>query len=429
MMTADYVIEFDGSSSSYGHLVPLQLEDGVGYFDYTNPIAGPAVVNVGGWTFKTNTTSPVEGWVLQVPDAASAPKRQVVLRFERPSGVPPKGTIAVDLPTAPGNAERKQFEIQGGEVRFEIPIGRAFAFGPASTLGYWFERKEVVGVHEGAGPMVISVPVVPAGAVYAEAVPEQDAPAGGVLFTIIELKKSPRMKNDSLLALDSSSASSGSAAPARFVAAPLPLDGTYVIMAHRGNNFCGSEPITLTEQAPDKKIQLRFRESVSIAGQVLSPSGKPVARASVGLEYVFKNSSFGLASVLSDEEGRFQFEDCNAADGNFTLTLRAEGLRSTFVRVNMKQLPISVRLEPGLKLSGRVVDQGSDEPVAGAEVRVYAQMGELPSEVVRTDAKGRFEFNTLGDAEYRLFTKGSDFNNLPVAKPGTDRNITINVKR
>lgn len=399
----------------------VSIEDEVGHFEFVSPIAGLLKVEAGGRTFTRDVTAPVADWSIDLSrEAAEAQTRTVTLRFVHPSKVAPKGTITVDLPGHElHTALRKEMEIRDGAVSFEVPVGRDFSFEPAHTVGYWFERQLSIPVSDSPKPLEISVPVLPAGAIYAQARKVDGALAGNVSFSIAELKRSPLVKAGWPTVPAGDNWIPGGP-PRQYVASPLPLGGTYRVIAQQTNTFAVSEPIQLTEAAPDRKVELQFSRGVPIGGLVLSPTGQPLPRASVNLEWLYGGSSFGWQAHWTDEKGRFTFEDCHPRLGQYSMGVHSPGCRSVFLAVNFGKLPMTVRLEPGLKLRGRVIEEKSGRPVLGAQVRALAEAGGRPAETTQTDEGGVFLFDTLSDANYNLYVEGCYYEHgSSVVKAGT----------
>ncbi len=263
-----------------------------------------------------------------------------------------------------------------------------------------------VKVNDGAGPLVISVPVIPAGAIYAQARKADGSLAGNVSFTVAEVKRSPLAKPEGFPTTPSSDGWSPDGGPRKYVASPLPLGGTYLVIAWQTNSFAVSEPIKLTEEDPDRQVELQFTRGVSITGQVVSQAGRPLPHAPVDLSWNHPNHGFGMPGRLADQDGRFTFDNCNPRLGQYMVTARSPGCRSSRQQVNFSKLPLTVRLEPGVKLSGRIIEAKSKRPIVSAEVRATAESGNFPGETTRTDEQGRFSFDTLNDARYRLYVEG-----------------------
>jgi len=400
---------YEAGNTHYGtsKYVPVRLEDGTGYFEFVSPIAGVLNLDVCGRTFTRDVTAPVEDWLIDLPTGPDdVPSRAVTLRFEHPSKVPPEGTVAVLLPERePHKAVRKEIQIREGEVSFRVPIGREFSYEASHTVGYWFERQYNVKVPEGAGPLIISVPVIPAGAIYAQARGVDGRLAGNVGFSIVELKRSPAAK-PGWPTTPSGDSWSQDGGPRTYIASPLPLGGTYCVVASQANNYIASEPIQLTGDAPDQKVELAFHPGATIAGKAISTAGRPLAGVEVSLSWAYRGSSFGLPSQLSGQDGAFSFEGCNPRLGRYSLSFRSPGWRSLVLAVSSFKPPLTARLEPGLKLTGRIVDADSGRPVVSTGVRAFPDSSPLPSETSRTDENGRFTFDTLNDTGYRIMVDG-----------------------
>lgn len=161
-----------------------------------------------------------------------------------------------------------------------------------------------------------------------------------------------------------------------------------------------SKPAPIVPKAPPEKKAAE----ATVAGVVQDPAGKAVAKATV------------LVLGATDDEARRRFRPtehpvaCTTAeDGTFL----ARGLKgksfSVYVTAPklapslLKEIPagasVTVKLKPGLALSGSVVDMDSREPVAGATVAAWtsggARFGEDGALRTRTDDAGRFSFGEL----------------------------------
>ncbi len=420
-----------GSDSYYRRVsksTAVRVEKNEGHFDFVLPIAGTVKLTAGDRVFSRLVTASVEDWRIEVeafPNGASSLKRRkVVICFASPSGVPPKGTILVELPSPqPDTAIEKAIEIENGQVSFQAPVGWGFAFSPVGTIGYWFAAQMPVLVTNGVGPQVISVPVVPAGAIYAMARNEDGSLAGNAGFYVRELKRSPLVKEGSLTIPPPDIWG-----PRKYVATPLPLEGTYVVIASQDNHFAVSQPIKLTEAAPDRSVDLRFTKGAPIVGRVVSPDGKPLLRAKVEAEWHYSHFSFGLSPLLTDERGWVTLEDCTPGIGEYSVVVRYPGMQTLSHAVEPNGPPCVLKLRPGLKLAGRVTDAASGRPVVEAEVRAMPKSGRQPTEIRRTDDRGKFEFDTLRDIPYRLFVSGCyDLRGSTGARPGTAKPLVLKV--
>ena len=136
-------------SGSWGHFewVRVRVTNGVATFQFTNRVAGPMTLSGGGYREQREVTAPIEDWVVDLTESrkteeTNVPKREVVFRFQHPSGVPPHGTVQVEIPD---NLEKNhltahsaEMEITNGEVHSEIAIGGRTSIQPKRMVGYWF---------------------------------------------------------------------------------------------------------------------------------------------------------------------------------------------------------------------------------------------------------------------------------------------------
>ena len=77
-----------------------------------------------------------------------------------------------------------------------------------------------------------------------------------------------------------------------------------------------------------------------------------------------------------------------------------------FVKLRPNSESQVIALKPGRTLGGRVLEQGTGHPIPGAHVRVWGDEGFTALDTV-TDGSGYFEFDSLGDSEYRIFVEGT----------------------
>jgi len=454
-LSRDFSDVFGGASNGYQEWVRLHVTNGVATFQFTNRSAGPVTLtSETGYREERAVMVPIADWVVNLSEARKTeakfvPKREVIFRFQHPSGVPPCGTVAVQIPDNLEinhlTAHEQEMQITNGEVRAQIAIGGRTSIEPKHMVGYWFNRGAnwtaltgesgslfSIEVRSNAGPLVIEIPLIPAGAIYAQARNADGTLAGGLFFGVSELKRAPGRDRNSL---DTGGDNFSSQAPRTWVSGPLPLGGKYQIHAWRGNAFCVSGPVKLTEANPDAAVELQFLPGKIFTGVVLDADGQPVR--DVGLKVAFKLSdehNFGLQSVATDQRGCFHLENLTPELGEYSVEPDVPGLMDECVKLDFASQPQTIRLQHGRTLGGRVVEVGTGYPIPGMEIRALDyEQNKLPMLTTHTDADGRFAFTTLGDVNYTLYPDGGELLGRPRSgnqkfRADGNTNLTLTVK-
>lgn len=166
--------------------------------------------------------------------------------------------------------------------------------------------------------------------------------------------------------------------------------------------------LRLEARSPDTGVSV-------ITGVVLDRLGAPAPGATV---------LFGRAATITDEAGRFRLESGKGLSGDAPLIAMTPGVEPAILEgleARLREDPLAGRDlvlrtgAPTRSLRGRVVDEAG-APVEGARVRLvggtpYNDLattieddlaGVIPSEGVRTDAQGRFEYPGLFGESYGL---------------------------
>jgi hypothetical protein len=257
--------------------------------------------------------------------------------------------------------------------------------------------------------MILRVPVAAAGAIYATARNADGTAAGEVGCSMSMLRPPPGIVVGSLHNPKTYTHDDGSRL---FIQSPLPLGGTYVAVCKRGCSFSTSEPMELTENAPDRRVNLKFDRGVAIEGRVLPPAGRLLDSVTVTLDWSWEGGAWtfpAMARTAADENGRFRFPDASPSRGAFSATASGPGLQSATVPVDFDKLPLAIQMKEGLKLAGRVLEATSGLPVISALVTARSRDGKnWRTESAQTDAAGNFMFDTLGDGDYLLDVGGAE---------------------
>ena len=277
----------------------------------------------------------------------------------------------------------------------------------------------------GTGPLVIAIPLVAAGALYVTARNADGSPARGLSFGVEHIA-APGRRGYFSRGLGNEANRAGET----WVSGPLPLDGTYQAYGWKGNSFCVSKHVRITERQPDAEVELRFPVGEHFDGLVLDANGNPVRDLELKPSFrLNKDHWFGLAEVLTDEGGRFRLENTTPTVGEYFVELSAPGLRAEKVRLNFQSQPQAIRLQRGRSLTGLVVEADTGHVIPGAEVRAAdLQHGDRPTLKTHTDGDGRFAFTSLADTDYTFFVEGAQLDPNKKIRADNSTNVLLAVK-
>jgi beta-lactamase regulating signal transducer with metallopeptidase domain len=434
----------DGSHGSYEY-APVTIEDGVGRFRIgqlwpgrltINAPDGPVALDVTGT--KTDVRIDVGGRKSQPP---AKPRRTVVFRFETPAGSPPPtGAIAVHAQDVSDMPRYPRVEIKDGQARLDVVVPNVIQYAPTGTVGYWFPEANGIGVDPGDGPLEIAVPARPAGAIHGRVLQADGSAAPGREVgtpSLVTVTRPPGLEDGPPLSSDLVTITSDG----KFVASPLPIGGTYALLASRKQAMTLSAPIAVTERAPIHQVDLKFAAGVTVAGRVVDTDGKPLAGMPVAFSYVNPyNHSHGFSPPpRTGPDGRFAFDGVNdKIAGSYTLSVSPDrAFQPASVPVDFAALPLTIRLLPGQVATGVLQEEGG-APVKGATVIATLadhRPGDLPAQhqaEAATDDRGAFRFSTLAAGRrYHVHVGGRQLTKYPATITADDgaTAATILVKR
>ena len=172
-------------------------------------------------------------------------------------------------------------------------------------------------------------------------------------------------------------------------------------------------------------LKLSVRTPISVSGMVLhSATGAPVAGASVRpIAYPYRSVS-SIQPAVTDGEGRFTITSIQPVENLYVEATHAELARAwQKLPVTRSSEGVELKLRPWARLTGRLVDQDTGQPLAveGVWISVVWDAGQLSGgnahdarvepgiEKTQTDAEGRFTVKTAvgktkitaGNREYR----------------------------
>lgn len=426
----DYGREFaiPGFSWIEGDSQEVPIRDGRGEFTIDNLFPGKLELTVFDHTETVDVQKATDDFVLDLRSTASsepAKTRTVVLRFAVPEGQPsPTGAFRLHYIARPANRGYSyvSLPIEDGQVRYDVPVPGKIAYQMDKTIGYWVKDVHEIAVPDGDGPFVVDVPVVPAGTIHGVV---REAPANFSLSVLVA-KQSPNVDTPFVEVrpeIDERGA---------FTCGSLPIGGTYVIMAVSGSAAALSKPVTLTSAEPIKELDLAFAKGLPVTGTILKPEGTPApsmaTRLLIETEYSHTHST---APSVEGSAGTFRFDNVNP-DLPVTYALEIKPAHD-YQEVRQIVTPgedVEIRLEPGLTLEGRVIDDATGNPIPGVEV--YAISTQPQSSIVDadavTDTSGAFRFTRLPDQLYSVGAREVQPITPIEAKAGSTAPVEIRVK-
>ena len=151
------------------------------------------------------------------------------------------------------------------------------------------------------------------------------------------------------------------------------------------------------------EVTLQLQPSLVFSGQVYDSLEQPVKNARVypvvATTEDFARSAYHLLPVRTHVDGAFSFSHLSDTPWRFLIVASPDAplLTEPLARTGAS---LSIHLEEGASLSGRIVDEDTKKPVARMEL--LATESELGLEYYRakTDSAGRFTFQNLRAARY-----------------------------
>lgn len=339
----------------------------------------------------------VELHIGEKPPAVEVTTRTVKLRFITPLGSPPPGGVVNVRQSEEDKSEYRTvtYPLSGAELQFTVPVDTDVWCKPDGMTGYWFNSGKEVRVPAGQGPFEIKVFCVPAGAIYGHIVaPGRNLPSS---VEILNPVKSPQVTGS----IELEDTSLRVRPDGRFMVTPLPLGGSYIVVARCGPASAAvGETIELTEAHPTAQIQLTVPKGATLRGTVHGPDGAPIP--SMGVSLLQRTcTEFSVDNALTDAQGHFVFDGVTS-DPRGALTVSCDCSKDWQPReVDARTFePIEITLQPGTKLEGVLVEEQTSRPLAGYRVGASSQatdsggQNHYQSEAA-TDANGQFRFSNL----------------------------------
>jgi len=205
--------------------------------------------------------------------------------------------------------------------------------------------------------------------------------------------------------------------------------------------------------AGDTGVRLTIKPTLSLAGVVIDEDGKPLASVSIAA-IIPNGQKEQRRKATTDTSGRFRIAHLDAGDYELEASPQQnQGMyygggpqtNGGFKKTRTKPYPagtesIVVEVEPGNKISGRVLDP-MGKPVGGAGVIAMpvtvpkaAMPGRAPGQAQSaptafTDGRGRFTLKGVGEGEYELVVIAKGYQATGQNASVGETNVEITVKQ
>ncbi len=321
----------------------------------------------------------------------------------------------------------REIPIENGEARTIIPVPGKVKYQAKSTVGYWFKESDEIEVPKSNLPFLVTIPATPAGSIYGQLIGHDDQPVSNISITPVVVEKPSDVDNNFILL----NAGFKTDENGKFHIRPLPMGGTYAVVAHQNNRIAVSETWSVEEENPTHECQLKFVEGVPFGGKLLDQNNQPVSGMEVKASFdTTYHHSIGLKSVYSDKNGIFRFENLNPSlPGVYELKIQS---RRNYCPTNRTFVPtqqnMTIQLEKGKTVSGKVVENNTGYPIPGVELWVSPSPydGRLPCYAERvTNEKGEFHFSNLSPGNYRLHVRSANLVTPVEITSGQQNKVTL----
>ncbi len=359
-------------------------------------------------------------------------KRKIIFNFNVPENHPsPSGEIKVIYfpggNNQVGSNHSMTLPIENFQATCELPTPCNFRYNMHHTIGYWFEGQWDTQLEHKDEPLTINISAIPAGAIHGEVLGPDGLSTGNTMLYVSPTKNATRLdfrkkqlnRGFSDLTIQPNEHDINET---RFTATPLPLGGTYVIIAKQNHRYAISEPIHITKQNPIAHVTLQYQTGQQVTGQIVDENGTPLSN--IGYSIMYNGPKLGLGGVshFTDENGKFILNDINfdIKQGDYSIQIKpSDTWQKKMVKLDPNQLDMKFSLSKGKSLKIILVEDETGYPIPN--IRMYARSTVrlkdnrhhtiVPEN--KTNKNGEFQFTKLKDLVYEITCFG---NNLSLTK-------------
>ena len=334
--------------------------------------------------------------------------RRARLKFEPASGAAPfRGLI--DVSSRVKNNEvhsSRQVEVVGGVAEFDVNAPTKLFVEIMDAPGFLFEknsRKTELEIDAADGEFEGKIDVFPAGAIFGQ-IKVVNPREGGWFGVYGEMKWKSSTHSHSTTIRDECDADG------KFYLPNVPYEATFELIARQGANGKTIEVPDIDKSQPLFKAVVTLEDGPALRGKVLDWQGKPFANRAISLRVMTEGSySYTQLSVATtNQNGAFNFGPVNPDLGEYKIWIETDKDQAQSVtEVADIKAPLNIKLDRGLIIEGRLINDETGEPIVDAEV--YASPSKYRPDSffgyeaeARTDANGAFKFSNLNKGDYKI---------------------------
>ena len=329
--------------------------------------------------------------------------------------VAPKGSIAIwgDFDGTPIDSF-DVYPVSNGAVKLNIPTPGDFICKPGDIVGWYFDTA-YPDVEPGKGPLKVTVPVRPAGAVMGRIIlpPGFIRKGGG---DSLSLDAQVELDDDRREGIEANMDSGF-----RYFATPIPLDARCALKMTYGHYVFVTPHFKLDHAEPLREIDLKLPEPVTARVRVTYPDGCAAANVPVTLHWERDGYDGGVWLFdevweigNTDAEGRIDIPNLNPDCPQYQVGVPS---RQTWqpTRANLRTdgKETHIHLKRGHELAVMVLDDKTGLPVPGEVVSARLHpagetwLGRIDFEAeAHSDQDGKCRFSNLPEATVRLEVAG-----------------------
>jgi len=270
-------------------------------------------------------------YTLAPKTAAESPSpRTVRIQFQGEAGEPPPTgsleiirRLGVESPH-PLAFSTELISVRGDTAEFSVTAPTEITIRPEKLIGYWFaDVKSLVPLS--ADPLVLTIPLTPAGAIQGRMLDHDGHPVDSVSFACIRVHPGGSLETRGQLIKAQLEESVGM--DGHFTATPLPFGSRYLIVARRGLNFTVSPAVLVDSRHPFPEIEIQQAGGVTVVGKVIDAGGHSIPHLRIRCIYdpgLGPACQFSLPEIVTDADGQFSFDHLNLdAPGHYDLLLES----------------------------------------------------------------------------------------------------------